>query len=174
MSKGIRRETTGLSRVSSMETSIQRHTQLRNAPSGELAVLKPRPKPVTKTYADLRAAIVPPYDSRKFPNKWRKMDPDRPARTILAHIGRDSYSQSTTTRRRPAAVLNGRLHGFRVFLTAFLGLRGNTISARAGVYHRAIRPSLLLQASLLVTLGTRSADGNLRTLRPAGISQTSS
>src|SRR6266516_3984020 len=58
----------------------------------ELAALKPRPKPVTKTYADLRAAIVPPYDPRKFPNKWRKMDPDRPVRTSLAHIGRDAYS----------------------------------------------------------------------------------
>jgi DNA (cytosine-5)-methyltransferase 1 len=35
---------------------------------------------------------VPPYDAGKFPNKWRKMEPDRPARTLLAHLGKDGYS----------------------------------------------------------------------------------
>lgn len=40
----------------------------------------------------LRATIVPPYDPGKFPNKWRKMEADRPARTLLAHLGKDSYS----------------------------------------------------------------------------------
>jgi DNA (cytosine-5)-methyltransferase 1 len=43
-------------------------------------------------YFDLRAAIVPPYDPRKFPNKWRKIEPDQPSRTTPAHIGKDSYS----------------------------------------------------------------------------------
>ena len=40
----------------------------------------------------LRASIVPPYDAGKFPNKWRKMEADRPARTLLAHLGKDGYS----------------------------------------------------------------------------------
>jgi DNA (cytosine-5)-methyltransferase 1 len=40
----------------------------------------------------LKASIVPPYDHTKFPNKWRKMEPDRPARTLMAHLGKDSYS----------------------------------------------------------------------------------
>jgi DNA (cytosine-5)-methyltransferase 1 len=40
----------------------------------------------------LRAAFVPPYDASKFPNKWRKMEPDQPARTLMAHLGKDSYS----------------------------------------------------------------------------------
>jgi len=40
----------------------------------------------------LKASIVPPYDVGKFPNKWRKMEPDQPARTLLAHLGKDSYS----------------------------------------------------------------------------------
>lgn len=40
----------------------------------------------------LKAAIVPPYDVSKFPNKWRKMESDRPARTLLAHLGKDGYS----------------------------------------------------------------------------------
>ena len=40
----------------------------------------------------VKASIVPPYDVSKFPNKWRKMEPDRPARTLLAHLGKDGYS----------------------------------------------------------------------------------
>lgn len=40
----------------------------------------------------LKASIVPPYDASKFPNKWRKMEADRPARTLMAHLGKDSYS----------------------------------------------------------------------------------
>jgi DNA (cytosine-5)-methyltransferase 1 len=40
----------------------------------------------------LRASIVPPYDPGKFPNKWRKMESDKPARTLLAHLGKDSYT----------------------------------------------------------------------------------
>lgn len=40
----------------------------------------------------LLASIVPPYDASKFPNKWRKMEADRPARTLLAHLGKDGYS----------------------------------------------------------------------------------
>lgn len=38
------------------------------------------------------AAYVPPYDSKKFPNKWRKMHPRKPARTLMAHLGKDSYT----------------------------------------------------------------------------------
>jgi len=40
----------------------------------------------------LKASIVPPYDVGKFPNKWRKMERDQPARTLLAHLGKDGYS----------------------------------------------------------------------------------
>jgi DNA (cytosine-5)-methyltransferase 1 len=40
----------------------------------------------------LKASIVPPYDAGKFPNKWRKMERDQPARTLLAHLGKDGYS----------------------------------------------------------------------------------
>lgn len=40
----------------------------------------------------LKAAYIPPYDPNKFPNKWRKMHPDWPARTLMAHLGKDSYS----------------------------------------------------------------------------------
>jgi DNA (cytosine-5)-methyltransferase 1 len=43
-------------------------------------------------YERLRDSIVPPYDAGKFPNKWRKMWRDQPARTLMAHLGKDSYS----------------------------------------------------------------------------------
>jgi DNA (cytosine-5)-methyltransferase 1 len=33
-----------------------------------------------------------PYDPSKFPNKWWKLDSRRPVRTLLAHLGKDSYS----------------------------------------------------------------------------------
>ncbi len=47
----------------------------------------------TKEYERLHRQYVPPYDVNKFPNKWRKMWPDAPARTLLAHLGKDGYSQ---------------------------------------------------------------------------------
>lgn len=46
----------------------------------------------TPEYDELKASIVPPYDPSKFPNKWRKMEPDQPSRTLTAHIGKDTYS----------------------------------------------------------------------------------
>jgi DNA (cytosine-5)-methyltransferase 1 len=43
-------------------------------------------------YRAMEASFVPPYDPGKFPNKWRKMEPDLPARTLMAHLGKDTYS----------------------------------------------------------------------------------
>jgi len=71
--------------------------------------------PGSKQYEDIKASIVPPYDVGKFPNKWRKMWRDQPARTLMAHLGKDSYShihydsrQARTISVREAA----RLHSF--------------------------------------------------------------
>lgn len=58
-------------------------------------VLKARkraPRKNSREWKRLRASIVPPYDPGKFPNKWRKMESDRPARTLLAHLGKDGYT----------------------------------------------------------------------------------
>lgn len=46
----------------------------------------------TQLYKRLRREHLPPYDPGKFPNKWRKMEPDKPSRTLTAHIGKDTYS----------------------------------------------------------------------------------
>src|SRR5204863_2723877 len=64
-------------------------------------------------------SFVPPYDVGKFPNKWRKMEPDLPARTLMAHLGKDSYShihydsaQARTISVREAARLQSFPDGF--------------------------------------------------------------
>lgn len=69
----------------------------------------------SQQYEEIKASIVPPYDVSKFPNKWRKMWRDQPARTLMAHLGKDSYShihydskQARTISVREAA----RLHSF--------------------------------------------------------------
>jgi len=46
----------------------------------------------SREYKELRARYVPPYDPGKFPNKWRKIDAKEPARTLMAHLGKDTYS----------------------------------------------------------------------------------
>ncbi|MBU2647866.1 DNA cytosine methyltransferase [bacterium] len=69
----------------------------------------------SKEYDQLKKEIVPPYDPGKFPNKWRKMEKNQPARTLLAHLGKDGYShihydsnQARTISVREAA----RFHSF--------------------------------------------------------------
>lgn len=60
-----------------------------------------------------------PYDPQKFPNKWWKLDGDRPVRTLMAHLGKDSYShihfdsaQARTISVREAARLQSVPDGF--------------------------------------------------------------
>jgi DNA (cytosine-5)-methyltransferase 1 len=73
----------------------------------------------SEEYEKLRRATVPPYDPGKFPNKWRKMESDKPARTLMAHLGKDSYShihydsaQARTISVREAARLQSFPDGF--------------------------------------------------------------
>lgn len=67
-----------------------------------------------------RALYVPPYDPEKFPNKWRKLEWDQPARTLMAHLGKDSYThihpdsaQARVITVREAARLQSFPDGFR-------------------------------------------------------------
>jgi len=73
----------------------------------------------SKAYRELYAGIVPPYDPHKFPNKWWKLDPSRPSRTLTAHMGKDTYShihydstQCRTVSVREAARLQSFPDGF--------------------------------------------------------------
>jgi DNA (cytosine-5)-methyltransferase 1 len=78
-----------------------------------------KPREGSAEYKKLMASIVPPYDASKFPNKWRKMWRDQPARTLMAHLGKDSYShihydseQARTISVREAARLQSFPDGF--------------------------------------------------------------
>ncbi|NWP75057.1 DNA cytosine methyltransferase, partial [Escherichia coli] len=71
-------------------------------------------------WKDLRQSMVPPYDPAKFPNKWWKLDPLKPSRTLTAHMGKDTYShihydsyQARTVSVREAARLQSFPDGFR-------------------------------------------------------------
>jgi DNA (cytosine-5)-methyltransferase 1 len=75
--------------------------------------------PGSREWRELRASIVPPYDPTKFPNRWRKMEADKPARTLMAHIGKDTYThihydsrQARTISVREAARLQSFPDGF--------------------------------------------------------------
>lgn len=78
--------------------------------------------PILKNSAawrELKNSFVPPYDHTKFPNKWRKMEENKPARTLMAHLGKDSYShihydskQARTISVREAARLQSFPDGF--------------------------------------------------------------
>jgi DNA (cytosine-5)-methyltransferase 1 len=70
----------------------------------------------TKIYHEM----VPPYDTTKFSSKWWKMIPDRPSRTIVAHLQMDTYShihydseQARAVTVREAARLQSFPDGFR-------------------------------------------------------------
>lgn len=76
--------------------------------------------PESAEYEQLKRETIPPYDAGKFPNKWRKMSPDKPARTLMAHLDKDGYShihydsaQARTISVREAARLQSFPDGFR-------------------------------------------------------------
>lgn len=73
----------------------------------------------SQRYNDEKAKFVPPYDPGKFPNKWRKLAKCEPSRTLMAHLGKDSYShihhdhdQARTISVREAARLQSFPDGF--------------------------------------------------------------
>src|SRR6202011_5391969 len=50
------------------------------------------PDPGTQEWEDFEAKFMPPYDEHDFPDKWRKLIPERPSWTVPAHLAKDSYS----------------------------------------------------------------------------------
>ena len=76
--------------------------------------------PGSSMYAELTGRFVLQYDTSKFPNKFRKMEADAPARTLMAHLGKDGYShihyenkQARTISVREGARLQSFPDGFR-------------------------------------------------------------
>lgn len=85
-----------------------------------LCKLNPPPSEGDQAYHDLRKSCIPPYDPGKFPNKWWKLDPEAPSRTLTAHMGKDTYShihwdsrQKRTISVREAARLQSFPDSFR-------------------------------------------------------------
>jgi DNA (cytosine-5)-methyltransferase 1 len=78
-----------------------------------------KPRRGSARWKEIRKACVPPYDPDKFPNKWWKLDPALPSRTLTAHMGKDTYShihwdsrQQRTISVREAARLQSFPDGF--------------------------------------------------------------
>lgn len=103
---------------------------------GHLESLAAPPRPGTVRYDELVSQFVPPYDATKFPNKWRKMERNQPARTLMAHLGKDSYShihydsaQARTISVREAARLQSFPDGFTFCGSMNAGFRqvGNAV-----------------------------------------------
>ena len=43
-------------------------------------------------YEQLKSRIIPKYDRNKFPNKWKKLELDKPSHTVVAHLSKDTFS----------------------------------------------------------------------------------
>ncbi|MFM2246551.1 MAG: hypothetical protein RL071_2625 [Pseudomonadota bacterium] len=99
------------------------------------------------------AHFIPPYNPVGFPNKWRKMNPAAPARTLMAHLGKDSYShihpdgdQARTLSVREAARLQSFPDSFQFCGSMNAGFRqiGNAVPPMLA---RAIAESLRAQVA---------------------------
>ena len=65
---------------------------IRDEELSQLRKKRTAPEPGTPEWEELEARFVPPYDEHDFPDKWRKLMPDRPSWTVPAHLAKDSYS----------------------------------------------------------------------------------
>ena len=109
----------------------------------------------TAAWTALHRAMVPPYPIKSFPNRWWKMRRDQPVRTLMAHIGKDTYShihyddaQARVMTVREAARLQSFPDGFRFAGTMNPAFRqiGNAVpplmaAAIAGEVMVALHPS---------------------------------
>lgn len=106
----------------------------------------------------LHRAMVPPYDPSKFPNRWWKLRENGPSRTLMAHIGKDTYShihydsaQARVISVREAARLQSFPDGFffsGAMNAAFRQIGNAVPPIMARALARAIMQSLALAPAL--------------------------
>ncbi len=118
-------------------------------------------------------ATVPPYPVTKYPNKFRKMWPDHPARTVPAHIGKDSYShihfdseQARCISMREAARLQSFPDAFRLSgsMNAVLRQIGNAVPPLlAFAVASALKRTLISGISTGTIVQKGVGYGNIRT-----------
>ena len=111
-------------------------------------------------YRDLWEDTVPPYDPGKFPNKWWKLVPSQPSRTLTAHLGKDTYShihydarQCRTISVREAARLQSFPDGFRFAgqMNAAFRQIGNAVPPLLAVAIGRVLRKMLVAASTAAT-----------------------
>lgn len=117
----------------------------------------------SRAWESLRDDFIPPYDDTIFPNKWRKLEANKPSRTLLAHLGKDSYShihpdnaQGRTISVRDAARLQSFPDGFTFHGTINPALRqiGNAVPPlMAYALAREVRNALGLKQEKDIRVG---------------------
>lgn len=117
------------------------------------------PPPGSHLWKEIRRATVPPYPVETYPNRWWKLVPDAPSRTLTAHLGRDCYShihhaEPRTISVREAARLQSFPDGYR-----FSG----PFNARMRMIGNAVPPLLALAVARQVL-----ADSGLTEVPGAG------
>jgi DNA (cytosine-5)-methyltransferase 1 len=110
----------------------------------------------SEVYKDLLKKTVPPYDPAKFPNKWWKLNPDHPSRTLTAHMGKDTYShihyasdQARVISVREAARLQSFPDGFQfagAMNSAFTQIGNAVAPLQSYILGKHIRELLLTAA----------------------------
>ena len=112
--------------------------------------------------------MVPPYKLGSFPNRWWKLRADFPARTLMAHIGKDTYShihwdsaQARTISVREAARLQGFPDGFRFCGTMNPAFRqvGNAVPPLMAAAIGEIMRDTLTEAAMRLTTPDALPDG---------------
>lgn len=113
----------------------------------------------------LHRRMVPPYPVHTFPNRWGKLRRHGPARTLMAHLGKDCYShihydsaQARTISVREAARLQSFPDGFR-----FSG----TMNPAFRQIGNAVPPLLARAVALEIKASLRSMNASPRVLTAA-------
>src|ERR1700722_1036553 len=131
----------------------------------------------SRAYDDLERKTVPPSKLGSFPNRWWKLRADSPARTLMAHIGKDTYShihydsdQSRCISVREAARLQSFPDGFVFQGTMNPAFRqiGNAVPPlMAGAIAEAMKATLeeavkarIAEAGNLIYVGSSTAGEN--------------
>lgn len=121
----------------------------------------------------LHRSMVPPYDPSKFPNRWWKLRENAPSRTLMAHIGKDTYShihydsrQARVISVREAARLQSFPDGFVFGGTMNPAFRqiGNAVPP---IVARAIARSMMASLCEALSNSVGGEIGNQTSFEPA-------
>ena len=110
-------------------------------------------------WEQLRKAIVPPYPTDKFPDKYHKLKPDAPSGTVPAHLGKDTYSHIHPDSRQARAISVREAARLQSFPDAFQFHGG--IGARYTQIGNAVPPLLAFAVAANLRAQLERADRRL-------------